>query len=541
MASNAMARYHRTATPQSEPLNDRQVANSAGGYSFPVDDWTRLDRFLILGTDGGTYYTGERDLTKANLDALNRCLDTHAARTIARIVKVSQRGLAPRNSQAIYALAAASARKGGDHENTRRMAYDAIGDVCRTGTHLFEFMAYRRMLGAGDGAGLRRGIGKALGSKDVNTLALHAVKYRQRHGWTYRDLLRVAHVPSGEDYGRDAVHEFMCGRDPGDFTPAVINAYRAVSAPGATYRTALAAIREVPSLPWEAIPSDLRTPKVWEHLVPGMPIMATMRQLATLARKGLLTPMGDVEQAIVAKLTDETAVKRSRIHPMHALEAQLVHASGGRAGRSRGATYTPNQAILDALDETFHLAVANVVPAGKRTYIGLDVSASMSARVSGSDVLDCRTASAAMATVTVRTEPLVVVRGFTLGDRWEAVMKDLNIGKRMTVRDAVGSVSRLTFGGTDCALPMIDALQEGMKVDTFVVFTDSETWAGDVHPTEALRRYRESTGIDARLIVAGMASNGFSIADPEDAGMLDVVGFSADAPATISAFSRGDF
>jgi 60 kDa SS-A/Ro ribonucleoprotein len=37
-----------------------------------------------------------------------------------------------------------------------------------------------------------------------------------------------------------------------------------------------------------------------------------------------------------------------------------------------------------------------------------------------------------------------------------------------------------------------------------------------------------------------MTSNGFSIADPGDAGMLDVVGFDAAAPAVISSFVAGE-
>jgi len=41
----------------------------------------------------------------------------------------------------------------------------------------------------------------------------------------------------------------------------------------------------------------------------------------------------------------------------------------------------------------------------------------------------------------------------------------------------------------------------GMQVDCFVVLTDSETWSGGIHPTEALRQYRAETGIDARLLV----------------------------------------
>jgi 60 kDa SS-A/Ro ribonucleoprotein len=60
-----------------------------------------------------------------------------------------------------------------------------------------------------------------------------------------------------------------------------------------------------------------------------------------------------------------------------------------------------------------------------------------------------------------------------------------------------------------------------------------------VHPKQALDRYRQQTGIAARLAVCGMVSNGFTIADPADPGMLDVVGFDTAAPAVMADFMAG--
>ena len=110
------------------------------------------------------------------------------------------------------------------------------------------------------------------------------------------------------------------------------------------------------------------------------------------------------------------------------------------------------------------------------------------------------------------------------------------ISPRQRLDDVVRSISNIAFGGTDCALPMVEALRHRWEVDAFVIYTDSETWAGAVHPAQALRAYRERTGIAARLVVVAMASNGFSIADPDDAGMLDVVGFDAATPQVIADF-----
>src|SRR5437868_3324769 len=62
-------------TPQSQPIpGSGQVPNSAGGYAWAVDDWKRLSRFLILGSEGGSYYATERKLTVENAEAVRRCI-----------------------------------------------------------------------------------------------------------------------------------------------------------------------------------------------------------------------------------------------------------------------------------------------------------------------------------------------------------------------------------------------------------------------------------------------------------------------------------
>lgn len=109
MAINYAKNFNRRATPQSQPIPvSTQVRNSGGGYSWAVDDWTRFDRFLILGTEGGTYYIGERDLVKQNHDALVRCIKADGLRAVNRIVEISDAGRAPKNAPAIFALALAA-------------------------------------------------------------------------------------------------------------------------------------------------------------------------------------------------------------------------------------------------------------------------------------------------------------------------------------------------------------------------------------------------------------------------------------------------
>ncbi len=125
-------------TPQTEPLPG-QVPNNAGGYFYAIDDWALLDRFLLLGTEAGTYYVSPVKLTKESAGAIQRLLATDGLQVVARIVAVSKAGRAPKNDAALFALALAAAC---DDQPTRQAALAALPQVARTGTHLLQFAEY---------------------------------------------------------------------------------------------------------------------------------------------------------------------------------------------------------------------------------------------------------------------------------------------------------------------------------------------------------------------------------------------------------------
>lgn len=96
------------------------------------------------------------------------------------------------------------------------------------------------------------------------------------------------------------------------------------------------------------------------------------------------------------------------------------------------------------------------------------------------------------------------------------------------------------MGTTDCAQPMLYALQHHLQIDVFIVYTDKVTQAGNLAPSLALLRYRNRMGIDARLIVCAMAAKECSVADPDDKGMLDIAGFDSSVPEVMRRFALGD-
>jgi hypothetical protein len=59
-----------------------------------------------------------------------------------------------------------------------------------------------------------------------------------------------------------------------------------------------------------------------------------------------------------------------------------------------------------------------------------------------------------------------------------------------------------------------------------------------IHPAQVLRQYHSEFVGDGKAVVVGMTSNGFTLADPNDRGMVNVVGFDSSAPAVIADFVR---
>jgi 60 kDa SS-A/Ro ribonucleoprotein len=269
-------------------------------------------------------------------------------------------------------------------------------------------------------------------------------------------------------------------------------------------------------------------PATWEALLPEMPLGALLRNLGRLTSLGLIKPLSSQLGGIVERFGNEDAIRKSRLHPLAILTALKIYRQGhGMKGSLR---WDPVGQVVDALDGAFYTAFGNVRPTGKSTMLALDVSGSMGSMIAGSP-LSCREASAAMAMVTARTESRYAFFGFS------TMFVPLPITAKQRLDDVVKSISRLPFSGTDCALPMLHATRSGLEVDVFQVYTDSETWHGDTHPHQALRDYRNKSGRNAKLAVVGMTATEFTIADPTDAGMLDVVGFDTATPNVLADFA----
>lgn len=517
-------------TPQSEPIpGSTQVLNDAGGYVWAVDDWMRLERFLILGTEGGTYYTDERKLTRENAAVVERCIAADGVRTVQTISTISTNGRAPKNDPALFALAMCA---GLGDPATRSAAFEVLPQVARIGTHILHFLSYVEQF-RGWGRGLRHAVGRWFISRDPRDLAYQVTKYPQRDAWALRDALRLAH-PKAPSEAHNAVLRYAANKPVDVWPDEALGSYMAAVAAlkASTDPKAAAMLIADHRLTREVVPSELLThTEVWEALLIDMPYTAMLRNLANMTRLGLIAPLSAHTRLVAERLVDPIRIKGARAHPIALLSALRTYA-GGRGIRGQN-TWTPVPHINDALEAAFYQSFGALTPSGARTLLALDVSSSMRhGMIAGVPGLSPAQAEAAMAMVTARTEPNYHILGFA------HELKNLGITASMALPDVERRVTDQNFGGTDCSVPMVWAKDHKVDVDVFVIYTDNETWAGNGHPSQRLRDYRQARGIAAKLVVVAMTSAGFSIADPNDAGMLDVVGFDTAAPHVIADFAR---
>ena len=538
-----MAKNYTSAldnTPQVEKAKENQVVNNAGGFVFKVDDWNRLNRFLILGSDKNSYYSSSGKLTRENARVVENLLKSDGKKVVDKIVEISQSGRAAKNDPAIFALALAASC---DDDETRKYALDNLDKVCRIGTFLFTFATYVDDL-RGWGSGLQKAISRWYNEMSVDRLSVQVCKYVSRRvegekPWSHRDLLRKAHtVPVDEDHNK--VYQYVTqGRE--SFTDEEWNSlsdtdmkyiYYHEAAKNADSAGELSELISEHGLFHESVPSDFKNePEVQKALLPHMPVTATMRSLGSLTKSGVLSSMSDASKVVIDKLSDEQNIKKARLHPLNILNALRTYGSG--TGFRGSSSWTPVQSVVDVLEDAFYKSFENVDPTGERMYIGLDVSGSMSC--SYGQILTPREISAAFAMVFARTEKQYVMKGFSNS------MRKIDITAKDSLNSVISKISNLPFGGTDCSLPMRDALKNKIPVDTFLVITDNETWSGSMHPYEALKKYRKEMNIpDAKLVVLATEPTEFSIADPDDAGMLDIAGFDSAVPQIVSEFIKGN-
>lgn len=525
------------------------------GSKFLVSEQQQLLRLLILGAPTKVQARtgrGDDDPFK-NINythgVITRMLQAGRGAEVVEIIKdVSVKGRSPRQDGVIYALARCCRCQ---DISTKRAAYDAIKDMCRTPTQLFQLIGFIEGLDentTGWGRGLRHAVCHWYNSNSSNPLrlAMQITKYWSRQTWCHRDVFRLAHIKPVDDVIGFIVRYAVKGLEEAEkfyledgylgqtnlekvhkYLKGVEEARHCLDKD-----RALQLIQEHDLVREQLRTELLNEPAIWGAMLRDMPLTALVRNLNKMTAVKLFEDV-EMQQVVRQKLMNVEAMRKARVHPFKLLLAHHIYRQGH--GEKGSLQWQPNPEILEALEQAFYTSFGTVEPTGKRILIALDISGSMSSLILDSPV-QIREAATLMAMVTARRETNCDIVGF----HNKLVPLDMFRNPSKKLDDLVYETKMLGFGSTDCAKPMTWARHKNKPYDVFIIYTDSETNSNRVPPWFALKKYREKMGLpNAKLIVVGMAGYDFSIASPADVNMLDVVGFDTETPGLIREFIMG--
>lgn len=465
---------------------------------------TTLYRYCVMGF-GETFYDSESEQFATFTRAVIAACDADPRAAVATVAEA--RRTAPKAEPSIIALAIMCA-----HENAKGYAWKLFPEVVRNGSQLLTFVAVADHV-RGWGRSMVRNIGAWYTGR--NDLAYQLLKYNGRtvfgSRWTQRDVLRLAH-PNDTD-AREVFAYATHGTLPTSATKDAqyIRVVEALS--GDIPESDIIDLIAMYGLPWEVIPTEKRTARVWAALVPHMGANALLRNMGNLAVHG-------VDPEVIMHRLYEV-----RTHPMTVLIAWYMYRQG-HGQRSR-AVWEVNQLVLKALEHLFYESFGTLQPNTNKMMVALDVSSSMTwNNYDGIEGLTPRTISAVLAMIHKISNPDTQFVAFC------DTLTDFPITNTMRLDDVVAQMARMRFGGTYTALPIRKIIDESLETDSLIMYTDMQT--ADRETELLLRQLRQRQPI--KFINVAMVPNKLSFAYSEDD--LNVTGFSSDLPATIDAFIK---
>lgn len=523
--------------------------NSTGGGSWEISDKAKLCRFLCYGSEGDLYSTRENGRIRVeNTGALQSMLEEkRGAEVLEEIKRFAQDGRAVRLEPSIFALALCSQNL---DVNTKQAAFKALKDVCREPAHLFSFIKYKKELKEHMkrgiwGRALRRALSDWYNEQDAMSLAAAVTKCKQREGWSHQDLLRLSHTKPARDaialiskYVTKGWKEVQVAHENKENAEEVIRVFSYLEVvekvKHSRDETEVVTLIEEHKLEREQLLTEhLKYKQVWSALLKEMPLHSVVKMLGRLTSGKVLEPGSSETQFLCDRIQSETALKQAKIHPFSILLARENYKKGhGYQGKPK---WEADRNILKAMDSAFYKSFMNVEPVGKCFVVAVDMSGSPGSIVPGTSIstvpgtsISTAAAAAAIAMIFARTEADTHVLVYS-----EEAMVPFSISADMTLKEATDELVKFQSESRDCSVPIQWATENRKAVDVFVTLSNNPLWMLTASPLESLKKHRETSGANSKLVMCDLTNTGISIGDTEDRGLLTISGFDLGAFSVI--------
>ncbi|XP_029308988.1 RNA-binding protein RO60 isoform X2 [Cottoperca gobio] len=472
--------------------SNHTLNSTGGGCPWEVSDKARLCRFLCYGSEGDLYTAREEGhVTMESAGTLLSMLqEGRGAEVVEEIKRFTQDGRAVGLGPSFFALALCSQHS---ELKTRQAAFKALKEVCRDPAHLFSFIQNKKELKEGMkcgiwGRALRKAVSDWYNEQDAMNLAAAVTKCKQREGWSHQDLLRLSHTKPANE--------------------------------------AIALICKYVTKGWKEVQLAYSDKENSEEVVKVLSYLEVVEKVKHSCDETEVVNL--IEEHKLEReqlLTDHLKSKPAKIHPFNILLSSENYKRGqGYQGKTK---WEPDRSILKAMDSAFYKSFTNVEPVGKRFLVAVDVSTSLSSIVPGTSV-STAVAAAAITMVFAKTEADTHVLAYS-----EGALVPCSISADMTLAQATFELVKIPGGSTDCTLPITWATENGKAVDVFIILTNNPLWTFTASPVRSLKKHRQKSGANSKLVMCGLTSIGHAIADTEDRGLVSICGFDLGALSVI--------
>jgi 60 kDa SS-A/Ro ribonucleoprotein len=384
----------------------------------------------------------------------------------------------------------------------------AVNGVINIPTDLFDFMAVLKSKKGGEGGRLiKRVIGDWL--RD-NLDEYKVIKYgsEKKGNYSLKDIFKTVH-PKGMN--EELVKYILDDpKNPADLTKLPqIKAFEDLKK-AKTYTEKATAIKEG-RLPHEVVTPFIGSDnELWLVLGAQMPIMAFMRNLATLERHGVIAK--PEIRAHAEKVFSKESVQRSKIFPFRFIEAQK---------------HISDSWMKKKLEGCVEHAFENIPELEGRVAVFLDRSGSMGGGAGSRMQIGALYAVSLMRKVGTGNG-----RFLLFDDR----LDEITVSDKKSVMGQVEAIH--SRGSTSTELPMRKLLNERDKVDTIILIGDEQQNAG--YPfVDVFDQYKREVNPNVKLFLINVAHYGGSVMPFGDKNVFHIAGWSEKVLNFIALASKG--
>ncbi|XP_050410880.2 RNA-binding protein RO60 [Patella vulgata] len=510
-----------------------------------VSDLERSRRFICYGSDSGLLTVGNVPPSREKASSIGRLIDDGKGEEVVKQISTCF-GENKYNYKPPLIFALAYCFKSTDNK-TKQAACKAFADICLEPTDLFHFVEYSKQMSdqhKGWGRSLRTLISNWYNRKEPIELLDLVTRFKSGCSWSHVDVLRLSHTNPAKDETAIIIKYLMKGLADAKklatekkcpLADQIIKYIEAVDiVKHSTDEHQISCLIEQFNLKKEHVPTKMQNScEIWSALLNNISIVDVLLNVSKLAGLGVLNNGHHLLPALIARLSDENVLKEYGVAPISVLIALRNYEQG------KGKLKWPrNEIVANALNTAFYKAIKNnVIPTKKRILIAIKIGYGLTiSSVRGTLTLSSMIAAAGVATMFVQSEETASLVYFS------SAVKPLVTNKQMDIEKTCDAIAQAALPeipvlACDVSAPIRWAQETKQSYDAFIILTDSKDSTGVITPSSALQKYRQEMKLPkSKLVICGLTAKHLRFADPNDSGMLDIAGFDAMVPKTISNF-----